>query len=91
VLTQCQADAAAEIYAQAMSAYLQWLAPRYKEITTGLIKETQKLRDQALKGTHRRTPEIVASLAIGFWYFFQFARDAGAVSQNEVNEFWQTA
>jgi hypothetical protein len=74
-----------------MAAYIHWLSPRYEEITAGLKKEIQQLRDEALQGAHRRTPEIVANLAIGFRYFLQFALDTGAVSQDERDKLWQTA
>ncbi len=91
LLTKCQRDAAAGQYAQAMAAYVHWLAPRYEGIRAGLKEEMQILRTQALQGAHRRTPEIVAHLAVGFRYFLQFALDVGAISQTEKDELWQAA
>ena len=64
ILGQCQADADAGVYAECMSAYLQWLAPQLdtvREEMPGLILEYRKLATRP--GDHGRTPDIVADLS----------------------------
>lgn len=90
-LTACQRDAEAGLFAQAMAAYLQWLAPRYAEITAGLKKEIATFRANALQGAHRRTPEIVANLAVGLKYFLQFTVEAKALSHAKMKKLWRAA
>jgi hypothetical protein len=76
-LTSCQDDAGRGLYAQALSAYLRYLAPQIENIRTNLRHEVQELRGQAYSsGQHRRTPEIVANLALGMQHFLDFARAA---------------
>lgn len=65
LLTECQKDAAAGHYAATMAAYLQWLAPRYEAVKNQLKEEIYRLRAQALQRAHKRTPEIIANLALG--------------------------
>ena len=89
-LTLCQKDAASGFYAQAMGGYIRWQAARYEEIQTGLKAQISQLREKAYRsGQHRRTPDIVANLAVGFRYFLDFAQDAGAVDQSLAEELWQ--
>jgi hypothetical protein len=91
-LTDCQRDAAAGLYAEAMAGFLRWLALRYQGIRDGLRVEVAELRDKALAGTaHRRTPEIVANLFIGLRYFLGFAEEAGAISAAEKAEMLRRA
>ena len=89
-LTSCQADGAAGLYTQAMAGFLRWLAPKYGDIRRNLPTDINKLRDQAYQNDqHRRTPDIVANLAVGFNYFLTFAREAGAVTQSQSDALWQ--
>src|SRR6516225_4107100 len=37
---------------------------------------------------HARTPYIVADLALGLWYFLEFARAVGAVIAAEADALW---
>jgi len=90
VLTQCQKAAAEGRYAQAMSGYLRWLAERYEELQERLKEEHAELR--ALTSTsmqHRRTPGVTADLALGLRYFLNFARESGAISTEQAEEFWE--
>jgi hypothetical protein len=67
-LTECQRDAAAGLYAQAMACYLAWLAPKFGDLRGSLKSKIAELRTAAAAdGQHARTPGIVASLAVGFW------------------------
>jgi len=89
-LTCCQRDAAAGLYAQAMAAFLTWLAPRFGEVQSRLRAEIETLREQArTSDSHRRTPEIVANLAVGLKYFLRFALDAEAVTEKEAEEWFK--
>jgi hypothetical protein len=88
VLTACQADAEAGIYAQALAGYLHWLAPRYSEVTQGMPAALRALRQQALQEGHRRTPEIVAHVALGMQSLLAYAHDCGALTLNECRTYW---
>jgi hypothetical protein len=83
-LTQCQNDAAAGLYAQAMAAYLHWLAPQYAQVQATLRTKLEALRDQyADADAHRRTPGVLADLGLGWQYFLRFAEEAGALTAEE--------
>jgi hypothetical protein len=89
-LTECQRDAAAGRYAQALAGFLRWLAPRYEDVLGRLRQEAAALRDEAqVEGQHARTPGVVADLALGLRYFLDFAREAGAVTEEEAGRLWQ--
>lgn len=89
LLTNCQKDAAAGLYARAMAGFLQWLAPRYDEVPQHRHSRIQVLRDQAAASTvHRRTPTIVAELAFGLEQFVTFARETAVLSEDEANQLW---
>ncbi len=84
-LTACQTDASAGIYAQVMSAFLQWLAPRYMDVKKRLPMQIERFRAAAtLSGQHARTPEIVANLTVGLRYFVRFATKVGALSVDDA-------
>jgi hypothetical protein len=89
-LTDCQRKAAAGRYAQTMAGFLRWLAPRCGDLQRDLRTEISTLREQAYHGgQHRRTPDIVANLAVGFRYFLTFAQEVGAVDQSQAAKLWQ--
>ena len=73
-----------------MAGFLRWLAPRYGEVQRDLRTEISNLREQAYQtDQHRRTPNIVANLAVGVHYFLTYAQEVGAVGQAEAAELWQ--
>jgi len=89
-MSLCQKEAAEGAYARAMSAYLCWLAGRYEDIRAGLKDEVYKLRAEASVGDgHKRTPSIVADLAIGLRYFLRFVGETGALTSAEVERLWK--
>lgn len=89
-LTRCQADAATGLYAQVMAAYLQWLAPQYAKIHAGMRDAVADLRQQALQSDqHKRTPEIIAHLALGMRLFLRFAAANDALSKEEADAIWK--
>jgi uncharacterized protein DUF3854 len=57
LLTFCQQDAAAGLYARALAGFVQWLASCYQDVCQSLPTEVACLRDLAHQsGQHRRTP-----------------------------------
>jgi hypothetical protein len=91
-LTACQGDASAGIYAQAMSAFLQWFAPRYVDVKKHLPKQIERFRAAAARsGHHARTPEIVANLMVGLNWFLRFAREVGALQTDDAKAIWVNA
>lgn len=88
-LTQVQGLAADGVLAQAMSGYLQWLASRFEELKRDLPDQQQAYRIKAreeLHGTHPRTADIVASIAVGLYQFLTFAEAVGAITADEVKK-----
>jgi hypothetical protein len=84
LLSLCQEDAAAGLCAAAMAGFIGSIAGRYGAIRAGLRAEVVRLRQQALGSrAHRRTPEIVANLAIGIDEFLTFAEAVGAIEPVE--------
>jgi hypothetical protein len=91
-LSACQSDAAEGRYAQAMAAYLQWLAPRYEAIQQALPDKTRDLRQEFSGATqHQRTPEAIANLLVGLSYFLEFAQEVGAFTAVECKGTWDLA
>jgi hypothetical protein len=89
-LTACQQDAAAGKYAATMAGYIRWLAPHFEEIRSRLRQKQADFREQAAaEGQHARTPAIVADLALGLWYFLDFAEAMGAITPAERTELWR--
>jgi hypothetical protein len=79
-LTPFQKDAAAGLYAQALVAFVAWLAPQYDQVRGRLPAEFAGLRSRALAAeNHPRTPGIIADLALGLKYFLDFALHVGAI------------
>jgi hypothetical protein len=94
-LSKCQRDADQGLYAQAISAYVCWLAGRIETIQKQLPDDICALRDvyrqQKEEVEHARTFEIRANLAIGWKTFLQFAQEVGAISEEEAKTHWQHA
>jgi hypothetical protein len=90
-LSTCQAEAAAGHYATAMAAMVQWLAPQYGDVLASMPQALVALRAQAVHTTHRRTPELVANLALGWQYFLQCASDLGVLTETECQALWRWA
>ncbi len=84
-LSACQRDADAGLYAESMSAFLQWMAPRHDEILEHLAARAAKRKAIATRpGTHPRTADDIADLASAFSIFLDFAVDCGAVGLDEA-------
>jgi hypothetical protein len=90
-MTTCQQEADAGLYAQALAGFVRWLTPRYGTIVERLHTEIAGLRHQALQGGHRRTPEMMANLALGMQYFLAYAHDRGALHGATCQALWARA
>jgi hypothetical protein len=88
-LSLCQGDAAAGMYAEALAAFIAWLAPKYGAIHQGLMGELVELRQQAFQSGHQRTAENMARLALGWRYLLRFACDLGVFTQQEHDDKWR--
>jgi uncharacterized protein DUF927 len=89
-LTTCQREASTGVYAQAMAGYVRWHASRYEATSASIRKELDELRVAAgHSGGHRRTPEIVANLALGLSSLLRFALDVGAITTEEAEDLWR--
>jgi hypothetical protein len=88
-LSGCQRDAADGLYAQAMAGFVRWLAPRYEKLRSELKEEHAVLREAASTSSHhKRTPGIIADIALGLRYFLLFANEVGALSEAEAEQLW---
>ena len=77
------------MYAQALAAYVRWLASRFDEIHGQHAERVARLRQEATKSTnHKRTPVVVAELGVGLKHFITFAQDAGALSADDADRLW---
>jgi hypothetical protein len=89
-LTALQRDAAQGRPAQAMAAYVQWLAPQIDMLKSQAPNRLRDLRADAREApfSHDRTPDIVASLSLGWESFLRFAQEHGAISDAERQALW---
>lgn len=95
VLTDLQHEGDDGVLVQAMSGYLQWLAPQLDHLKQTLPKRGLEYRQnaKALGSVHGRTPDMVASLMLGLKTFFRFAGEVKAITQEEAEMYrldaWQ--
>jgi hypothetical protein len=84
-LSECQAMAKEGRYAQAIAAYIVWLAARYEQFVERFKADSVAMRnDISAVGQHRRTPVIMAELFTAFKLFVEFASEIGAVTPDEA-------
>ncbi len=89
VLSQLQIDSGAGLHRQAMSSYLRWLAPQIDQLQVSLPTRHQQIRALATSsGTHKRTPDIVAGLALGLEMLLAFALEVGAIDSARHDQLW---
>jgi hypothetical protein len=83
-LSNCQGDARAGLYAEAMGGFLRWMAQDYEHIRTIFGAKVSEYRTNVFGPVaHARTPEIVSNLQAGFELFLAFAEACGAVSSQQ--------
>ncbi|HEU5001543.1 MAG TPA: hypothetical protein VFW71_02030 [Actinomycetota bacterium] len=91
-LTACQADAAAGRLAQALAGFVSWVAPQREALQADFRAWVPELRQAAAgSAAHRRTPDIVANLAVGWHYLLSWALSAGAINEDEWAAWWSRA
>jgi hypothetical protein len=83
-LAECQRDAQRGRYAEAMGAFVQFLASRYEDLRAVFDKNVSQYRTETLAhAAHARTPDIVANLQAAFEMYLQFAEECGALRSDE--------
>ena len=83
-LSECQGNAQAGLYSEAMAGFLKWIARDYERVRTEFAETVSDYRSTASGPlVHARTPEIVSSLQAGFELLLAFALDCGAVTEAE--------
>lgn len=92
LLTEMQRLGQDGVFANVMAAYIKWLAPRLSRIqATGRARIDRWRARAAGSELHRRTPEIIANLAIGVSSFLSFARQSRAITKVESREMFRAA
>lgn len=92
LLTRCQKDAQAGLYAAAMAGFLRWAAPQMPEMPQRLGDALIRFRETwAQNQAHARTPDNLANLHFGFHQWMRFALELGAVTQEEARILEQRA
>jgi hypothetical protein len=90
VLDVAQRSSREGLFAGAMAGYLSWLAPRLDMLRSCLHDRNAELRRQVVRGQmHPLTPDAVASLLIGWEQWLQYAREAGAITEDEAATLWR--
>jgi hypothetical protein len=90
-LTRAQEHGVSGLFAEAMSSYVSWLAPQIVDLKKTLPRRLRELRTMArtaVATVHDRTPEAVASLALGWETFLRFALEVGAIDTDEQRRLW---
>src|SRR5262249_2926706 len=88
-LTQLQEAAAAGQHAAALAGFVHWMAPQYEEFCGQVRRLTSELRARASQNAqHKRTPALVAELALGLDSFLTYAAESGAITQDERDAMW---
>jgi hypothetical protein len=80
-LTECQQDAQAGLYANAMGGYVRWLAGRHDVARASFEEKVSKYRTRALGNlAHARTPDMIANLQAGFELYLEFGVESRALN-----------
>jgi hypothetical protein len=86
-LAECQRDARAGLYVDAMGGFLQWFAGHHDEARAMFGAKVVEHRAKALFGTaHARTPEIVANLQAAFELYVKFSVSCGALDVAKADQ-----
>jgi hypothetical protein len=85
-----QEAGAAGRYAEALAGFVQWLARCHDDAQCWRQAELPRLRAAAHgSALHRRTPTLMAHLALGWRTFLAFAEQAGALAAGEATTLWE--
>jgi hypothetical protein len=75
---------------RATAGYVRWLASRLETIRAELPMRQASLRAAfSGAGVHPRTPDLLASLALGWWLWLRFAVDEGGITTHDAEHLWQ--
>ena len=75
------------IYRDAMAGYIQWLSDQWQHLESTMPARWRELRAKAKNDTqHRRVPEALASLYLGFDLGVSYAVHVGALGAYQANE-----
>ena len=89
-LTRAQGQA--HLLPHAMASYINWLGPQVDEITPHLLSVWHKLRQGfSDSGSHLRTPEALAHLALGMRLFLRYVQAQGIRSDEECEAIGKSA
>mgnify|MGYP001191728689 FL=1 len=91
-LTEIQRLSEDGAFEAAMAGYLQWLSPKLDGLKSSFKKHKLELRaraDSEQISAHRRTPDIIASLYMGWESFLDYACDSKAIAPDERDELAQ--
>lgn len=92
LLSECQQLGADGAYAKTMAGFVRFVARQYEELRDDIQQRLRCYRDQATSSaSHQRTPDLVANLATGCWYFLQYAEDVGAITEEERQDYFDEA
>jgi hypothetical protein len=84
-----------QLRAKCLSGFICWLASRYDEVTKALPERRLTLREAAIaavgESAHKKTPTTIADLAVGYEVFLTFARETGAITDEESKALWARA
>ena len=90
-LTRLQSAGRSGALAEAMAAYLAWLAPQLDNIGDDLRREVQTAREALPAMAHPRGIDIYANLFAGARRFLDFATETGALDADQAPELKATA
>lgn len=92
LLAEHQRSAADGLLALAMAGYVRWMAGRYDQIQKTVRERLIELRGRAHDSqAHRRTPDLIANLAVGWETWLTYAAEVGAITEAERQQLWQRA
>ena len=90
ILTECQHNARAGLYSQAMAGFIQWIAPRLDSIDQRIIDHLARFREEwGDSGHHKRTPDNLANLSCGLEVFLDFCRETSAITSQQADALWE--
>jgi hypothetical protein len=86
-LAKCQRLASLGRFAECLSAFIQWLSPRYDETLEYLRLERDEWKTHSIpSSSHRRTYNAIKDLEFGFHRFLDFAREFNALNDARYDE-----
>jgi hypothetical protein len=87
MLSERQRDGQEGRFAEAMSAFIIWIAGRYEQMQSRVREHALEIRNRArFSGSHARLAAALAELQAGWEVFLQFAMEVGAVGNTERQE-----